>query len=149
MIEIIGPKGTKIEKYDFLVNLIGKKVIAKNGEVIGRVGDVAIKDYDIKGVFCKSAAFGRVYIDKSHFEAFSTNAIVLKIDPVILLKGKLVFDSSGRKIGTVKDVNRDDTTNKFKSIEVRGKIYKRKVTIKASQIATMKKNVILKGKYEG
>ena len=69
MIEIIGPKGTKIEKYDFLVNLIGKKVIAKNGEVIGRVGDVAIKDYDIKGVFCKSAAFGRVYIDKSHFEA--------------------------------------------------------------------------------
>lgn len=147
MTEIIGPKGTKIEKYDFLGDLIGKKIIAKNGEFVGKVSDVAIKDYDVKGIFCRTP-HGRVYIDKANFEVFSTNAIVLKIDPVTLLKGKLVFDSTGRKVGTVKKINRDDTTNKFKSIEVKGKIYKRKAIIKASQIATMQKNIILKSKYE-
>ena len=148
MEEIIASNSAKVQGYERIKNLLGKKVIAKNGEVVGKVKDVAIENYDIKGVFC-CKWFDRVYIDKSNFETFSAEAIILKINPVTLLKGKIVFDSAGRRVGTVKHVNRDDTSNSIKSLTVRTKIYKPKLEIKPSQISIMKKNIILKTEYEG
>jgi len=148
MEEIIASNSAKVQGYERLKRLLGKKVIAKNGEVVGKVRDIAIENYDIKGVFC-SRWFDKVYIDKSNFETFSADAIVLRINPVTLLKGKIVFDSAGKRVGTVRRVNRDDTSNSFKSLAVRTKIYKRKIEIKPGQISILKKNIILKTEYEG
>jgi sporulation protein YlmC with PRC-barrel domain len=123
--------------------ILGKKVIAKSGEGIGSVRDILLKEGRLKG-YVVGKWFRKVFIDKDFVATESQKSLMLIIDPVTMITGKLVFDADGQKLGRVYDIVRKDTSNTFKSIIVKKHIFSRELNIHKNDIETHKKNVILR-----
>ena len=70
--------------------------------------------------------------------------VMLTIDSVLLLKGKVVFDSQGKKVGKVVDVIRPTNSNNFTDIVVKEKLWSKPKKIPKEKLAVYKKNIILK-----
>lgn len=84
-----------------------------------------------------------VFIDKFFIKVFNQNEVLLKINPVTELVGVMVYDSSGRRLGKIRKVLRNDNKNNFKSLVVKNKFYSKPVLVERGQIEIMRKNVIL------
>jgi len=82
-----------------LKTVIGRKVIAKNGEIVGKVKDVAFDSGRIIGVVISCASIGKVLIDKAMISEFQAESIILNINPITALVNKIVFDKDGMKLG--------------------------------------------------
>jgi len=131
-----------LENHFRLSEVLGKKVLADNGEVIGSVKDFAVAKDKIVGVYCSSSA-GEVLIARSFVRTFDSDSIILKISPVTSLVGKLVFDRDGERIGKVSEVVRAGNGNQIKEIVVRKSPISKQVRVSKKDIDVMDKNIIL------
>jgi sporulation protein YlmC with PRC-barrel domain len=129
-----------------LSELVGKKVLTKDGEKIGKVKSVHMhpKDLTIEGIIMDPGFFDAYqFIGAGYIGSITDEGVVLNIHPVTEYVGVKVFDSTGKEIGKVKEVNRSKQTNTLLSIltEHDGQ---EDVLIRADHIAAAGKNIVLK-----
>ena len=122
--------------------MIGKKAVTKSGAIMGKIKDVIVTDKGIQGY-----VIGKTFIDKEYVKEIE-DAIMLTIDPITSFIGKWVFDADGRKLGKVKQILRKGNRNNFEAITIKKKMYSKEQTIPKTEIAVMKKNIILNKSYE-
>lgn len=132
--------GKEIKEHFNLTSVLHKKVIAENGEILGKVKDVAFDMNKVIGIYTTKGYL----IEKTYIKQLLNDSIILKINPVISLVGKIVFDKDGKKIGKVKKVVRKDNSNDFTELIVKGSIFRKSLHIPKKKIETMDKNIILK-----
>ena len=137
-------KSTKL--LDSFTAYVGKEVISKSGEIIGKVSDVLMQGSSIAGVVVKKT-LNKVFFDKEFFSVQTDKTIRLSIDPVTMHVGKQVFDVEGKKLGKVTGLVRKSGANKFTHIEVQKRILTKTIKIPKEDISVAKKNIILKKTY--
>ncbi len=142
--------GKAISKAITSEDILGKDVIDAEGAFIGVAEKVFIdpKFLDFigisvdKGLIRSGLTIGKSYIDK-----IADHAIFLKIRVVYDIKGKLVFDKDGKKVGTVSSIDLCGEKNKIKNIYVKPYSilfsFKDKIVIPADYIENIGDNVIL------
>jgi len=144
-IKIYNSKAKKIDLESGLKKIIGKKVLTKDGSILGKVKEIISKQDKIEGIIVKTKR--KIYIDLSYIEDLYSDSVMLKINPVEKLISMQVFDKDGVKIGKVKTVERTSTTNVLKAIYVKKNILSKIRKIPASEIDVDSKNVILNKTY--
>lgn len=125
---------------------LGKKVVSKSGAIIGKVSDIVLSDKGIHGLVFKHG-FHSTCLDKQYIQDVS-DAVILGIDPVTSLVGKLVFDADGRKLGKVTKVGRKGCSNLFVDLAVKKRFFSKELRIPKDHVAVMRKNVILNRAYD-
>lgn|GEM_PF-1959446 len=147
-IEIIS---NKIKSIGDLVNSRRLKkivVISKSGEIVGKIREVRMKGFSVEGLVISSGILSvPVFIDRQFIKVFNQNEVLLAINPITTLRGLSVYDTSGRNLGKVRKILRQDNRNEFTSLVVRNKFYSRAVLIPKDKIDIMKKNIILNIDY--
>ena len=136
---IISSKIYDVEQMNFLSGYLGKKVFSESGDKIGTIKDVVFEKGSHKGFLLSK----NLFIDKEYFTIDFEQAMMLKIEPVTSLIGKIVFDVDGKRIGKVQDIERSNNSNDFKAILVKKNIFSKPVVIEKKKIEMAKKNVIL------
>ena len=141
-IEIISKKLKTLDKSKHLLSYINKKVYSKSGEVVGNIYDVLLD----KGRFSGFLVGGKrkMFIGKEFIESESAKALVLNMDPVFNMIGKLVYDGAGKKIGNVSGVNRKSNANVYSEIMVKTSLVKRSTPVSREDVGIAKKSIILK-----
>lgn len=141
--------------------VLGEKVIAKNGKEIGTVKSVYIhpKNMTIEGIKVKKDLNVFLneyeYIGKNYIERISSEGAMLRIVPITEYIGVPVIDAEGRKIGNVKELRRSNKTNNLTSIVVRSgwknptalvtkKMPAKDIVISKKHIAEAGRKIILK-----
>lgn len=142
--------GKAISKAITTEDILGKDVIDAEGAFIGVAEKVFIdpKILDFigisvdKGLIRSGLTIGKSYIDK-----IADHAIFLKIRVVYDIKGKLVFDKDGKKVGTVSSIDLRGGKNKIKNIYLKPNFrlffFREKIVIPEEYIANIGENVIL------
>lgn len=144
---IFTPKKVQPDISEGLKTIVRKKVLSKNGEVVGKVKDIVINNSAIQGVIVRKR-FRQFFIDLSYIQDLYSDSVLLNIDPAIRYLGMQVFDDEGRKLGKVTDINQKNTTNTIESIVVRKNIFSKLLVIPTSEIEVSEKNIILNRTYE-
>jgi len=130
---------THVTKYFKLKDVVGKKVISASGQVVGTVKDIA---YDMNRVI--GLMVGDVLIGKEYIDTMNADSVILKVNPVTSLIGKLVFDKDGKKLGKVIKTNRATTANDFTDVMVKKNTFTRAVKITKAEMEVVGKNIILR-----
>ena len=101
-------------------DVLGKRVLAQSGTVLGRVKAVYLnkKQYCVEGVVVGKLFTEDKYICMTYIDVISSKAVILSIEPATLYEGCAVVSFDGKKLGTVKRVNRVGVTNTVASITV-------------------------------
>jgi sporulation protein YlmC with PRC-barrel domain len=141
--EIISTKIKSIDKLKTLRSYLGKTVISKSGEPVGKIVDIIAKDDVLAGMILS----GDIFIDKEFIESDSGEALMLSIDPITSIVGMVVFDADARKIGKVIGLERKANTNSFTGLIVKKRIYTKPFIVPKQDINTFKKNVVLRKVY--
>ena len=128
--------------------LIGKHVLSKGGEVIGRISELRFHpdNFELEGVVVGRGFDKPIYIGVSYFDHISESSVILNTELSILMSGKRVVTIDGKVIGRVRKINRKGTTNELESIEI-SRLWK-KYLIPQSEIKQVADSVILKLKYD-
>lgn len=140
---VLSSRKTDINLEQTVLNLKGKRVLGKNGEVIGKVKDIVISDNKIEGILAKNHG-KKIFIELQYIDQLFNDSVMLKIDPVTRFLGMKVFDAEGRNLGKVVDFTRIGKSNAIQKIIVKKGIIGKQKSIPASHIETSKKNIILK-----
>ncbi len=130
-------------------SLVGKRVLSKSGDVIGRVMQLRI-DPDkrtLEGVVVRRKLFLTLYICMSYVTRVTDKALMLGIDPAALFKGRAVVSSDGKKFGTVAVLERAGETNEVVRVVVRRHLYK-KLAIPKEDFSRFGTSLILKRTYD-
>lgn len=101
--------------------LKGKKVLASNGKEIGTIMEIRLdpQTLNLDGIEMDRGFFGTdTFIGRKYITSLSTDGAVLNMSPVTDYKGLKVFDSSGKEVGTVKEVRTEGDTNNISAIVV-------------------------------
>lgn len=142
---ILSTRNINILKDNGLREYLFKPVFSKDGEKIGRVKEIIFSNYEIEGVLCaKLFFFNKIFVEKNYIDRFTSQGIMLRVNPVTLTVGKHVFDKQGKIIGRVKRVNRKTSANNFETIIVKKGFFGKEKVIYPQDIAIIKKNIILK-----
>ena len=127
-------------------DVLGKEVIDSEGEFLGVVemlhldpNLVEVAGITIDKGFLKSG----LVIGKDYIERIAPHAIFLKIRPFFKLKGMIVFDSLGEKIGVVSKAVLQENKNQIESLLVNVSSLGREVLIPADLIKSIGENVFL------
>ena len=142
----IKQKGIPLEQTINLKELFGSKVISKNGEKIGHVGDIYFHPFKltIEAIKINKGFFGNdYYVGKEYIGSLSKEGVLLSIIPVKELIGKKVFDSAGIRVGKVKKIARRGTSNRLLSINIRKGVGK-EVVVLGDDIKEIGEGVILR-----
>jgi len=131
-----------IDKHYNLSSIVGKKVISSSGQVVGRVKEVAYDLTKVLGIIV-NGTFGKVLIGREYIDHLNTDSVILKINPVTTLVGKLVFDRDGKKIGKVAKVVRANTINDFTEVMVKKNPFMKQIKVPKSFMDVVGKNIIL------
>lgn len=142
---IISPGFKSVDKAKTAYNYLGKKVYSTSGDRVGRVKDIVLYQDKVAGLIVKGR--GKLFIHKDYVQPETVDAILLTIDPINLLKGKLVFDSDGRKLGKVKDIERNTTANDCDNLVVRKNLFSKPRMISYKDVSVSKRNIILSKAY--
>ncbi|MGM5481981.1 MAG: PRC-barrel domain-containing protein [Nanobdellota archaeon] len=125
-----------------LKDVLGKKVLTHNGLVIGRVKDAGFTRKRVLGFYI-SSIFKKYFVSMDYVDAFSGESLMLKIDPVTNLKGKIVFDTDGKRLGKVTEIKRPSFENEITEILVKKNIFTKPFSLKASDLEVVDKNIIM------
>jgi sporulation protein YlmC with PRC-barrel domain len=128
-------------------NVIGKKVLTKDGKNIGKIRSVRINPnkLSIEGIEVDTGLFKvDKYIGKNYIKTITEQGAILKITPIEEIIGLQVFDSTGKSIGEIKQIKRSKKTNKLLSITVYSDLYKDNIVIDAHYISNCGNSCILK-----
>ena len=107
--------------------------------------DVIIKNNAVAGLIVKGRE--KLFIDASYYIAGAADNVLLKIDPVTMLKKKLVFDNNGKKLGRVKSIERKSLRNACDELVVKKNILSKSMRIPFTDVEVSKKNIILNKSY--
>lgn len=132
-----------------LDEIIGVKVLSEKGFRVGRVSQLRInaEEKSIEGILVKRGIFkGYLFIGRTYFETLSSEAIILNIEPSVLLRGKKVVAYDGEVIGKIKDIIRVAKTNSIKNIVVHS-FLRGTFNIPFGEIKGLGRSVILKNTY--
>ena len=121
---------------------LGKQVLSRSGEKVGRVTDVVIHRHTFTGLLIK-----KLFIDSQFIQSVADDAVMLSIEPVVLMRGKTVFDADGREIGKVREVVRRHTGNDYESLIVKKGLFRKPITVPKAHVKTAAKNIILNTSY--
>ncbi|MFA4953652.1 MAG: PRC-barrel domain-containing protein [Candidatus Pacearchaeota archaeon] len=142
--------GKEISKAITSEDILGKEVIDAEGAFIGVAEKVFIdpKFMDFIGISIdKGIIRSGLTIGKSYIDRIADHAIFLKIRVVYDIKGKLVFDKDGKKVGTVSSIDLCGGKNKIKNIYVKSNFhlfsFKKEIIIPKEYIKNIGDNVIL------
>ncbi|MCR4285225.1 MAG: PRC-barrel domain-containing protein [archaeon] len=133
-----------------LRKLIGKRVLSKGGEIVGRISEIRINPvgFGLEGILVRGNVLKKqIYIGRNYFSKISKDAVILNIEVSVLIKNKKVITSKGEIIGRVKEVVRNGTRNDLKGVYVRS-LFSREFFIPASKMEYVNKSIVLKPKYE-
>ena len=87
-----------------------------------------------------------IYIGSSYFDRLSEEAVILSIDPFLLLKGMRVVTNEGEVVGKVKDFARSNDTNEVGGLIVSA-LFRKDITIDSNYIKSIGSSIILKSNY--
>lgn len=102
-------------------SLLGKKVLDSAGKEIGSLTEIRLdpKTLNLDGIEMDRGFFGTyTFIGRKYISTLSEEGAVLNMSPVMDYKGLKVFDSNGKEIGIVKEVQTEGTTNNISAIVV-------------------------------
>jgi sporulation protein YlmC with PRC-barrel domain len=128
-------------------DILGKKVLTKDGKNIGKIRTIRIdpKDLTIEGIEVDTGLFKiDQYFGKNYIKTLTEQGAILKITPIDDIVGLTVYDSTGKTVGKIKSIKRSKKTNKLLSITMYSNLYKEDITIDADYIASCGVNCILK-----
>jgi sporulation protein YlmC with PRC-barrel domain len=144
-LKFVSTKKNSVNKNQGLTKYLCKKVFSKEGEKIGRVKQIIFNKEIIEGIIvAKSLFFRKIFIDMEYVDKFTSDSVLLNINPLILIVGKRVFDNDGKDLGKVKKVIRKSNANVIDSILVKKSIFSKDVVIQPKDIHFIKKNIRLK-----
>ena len=145
---LIITKEGPIEETIDLSNLISRKVISAKGFVVGKVKRVRLNNkLFLEGVFVSRGLYKKpLFIGASYFDKLSEKAIILKIDPFILLKGYKIITNEGEFVGKVKDFIRKNNSNDLSGIVVKKRFWK-DYSVDIINIKSFGSSIILKENY--
>jgi len=128
--------------------LIGLKVLAKSGLIVGRLREVRLDVFTnkVEGFIVSRGLKRPIYIGREYVNKVSSSAVILNMVPNIFLKGKKVISGKGKVIGIIREVNRRNNTNVLISIVVRS-FFKKDLVINSNAIKTIGKSIVLKDSY--
>lgn len=139
---MLSPRG--VSEHFHLSKIVGKKVIAQNGEVVGRVKEVAFDLNRIIGFIVQGKiGVGQMLVDVHYVEQYHEDSVILKISPVTSLIGKIVFDSDGKRVGRIKELVRAGTANDFTDLMVSRGAFRKAQKVPKSDMQVVGKNIIL------
>lgn len=142
----ISAKEYNLEEEFKLKVIVGKRVIANDGQELGKVRDVVIKDFSVIGVIFSKNVGQKYFVDRTHIYSLTPEAVILKIKPYTSLLGLEVLDKNGKILGKVKNVERENTSNNLSGFTVKVGLFK-KATFKASDIDIISDRLILNKEY--
>jgi len=120
--------------------IVGSKVLAKNGRRIGRVRAVHIHPtkLTVEGIWV-----GNEYIGSDYVDSLTDEGVVLSITPLDKMIGLKVYNSNGKKVGKVVEIERSKKTNNFKSIAVSCGLLKDPMMVDRDFVKDIGHNIIL------
>jgi sporulation protein YlmC with PRC-barrel domain len=127
-------------------SLLGKKVRDSNGKDIGAVTEIRLdpQTLNLDGIEVDRGFFGTyTFIGRKYITALSEEGAVLNMSPVADYKGLKVFDSNGKEVGTVKEVQTEGSTNNLSAIVVGTGILKDDVVFSKSDVRGVGEGVML------
>ena len=127
-------------------DILGKDVIDIDGSFIGTAEKVFFDKKDLefigiavdKGILKKGLTIGRNYIKK-----IMDYAIFLNVSIAYEIRGMIVFDKNGKKVGIIKDLTLDESGLSIQELLVKTGMSST-LKIKAESIGMVGNNVILK-----
>ena len=140
-------KSLPLNKTAEVKEIIGKKVLSKDGKNIGKIKTIRIDPVDltIEGIEVDTGLFKvDEYYGKNYIKTLTEQGAILKINPIEDVIGLTVYNSTGQNVGEVKDVKRSKKTNKLISITIYSDLYKENITIDADYISSCGDGCILK-----
>lgn len=132
-----------------LKKLLNLNVLSSKGKIIGKVSQLRIHPtkMNIEGIVVSRGIFRKpMYIGSSYIKRFSRASFLLDVEPAVLIKGKRVIDTHGRKVGKVKDLRRKEHSNSIQDIVVSSPLRK-DLIIKTTDIKSIGEAIILKAHY--
>ena len=132
-------------------DILGKDIIDSEGGFIGIAEKVFIdpNDFDFigigidKGFLRKGLAIGRNYIEK-----ITEFAVFLNIKISLEIMGLNVFDSNGKDLGVISDVELVENTNKINALGIKYSLFGKKIIIPYDYVEKVGYSVILKVRKE-
>lgn len=146
-IKEIKHKSLSLDKSKDIRDVLGKKVLTKDGKNIGKIRTIRIhpKDLTIEGIEVDTGIFKiDQYFGKNYIKTITEQGAILKITPVDDIIGHTVYDSTGKSVGEIKSIKRSKKTNRLLSITMYSDIYKEDITVDADYIASCGTSCILK-----
>jgi len=140
-------KSLNLSEAPDIKDVLGKKVLTKDGKNIGKIKTIRIdpKDLTIEGVEVDTGLFKiDQYFGKNYIKTITEQGAILKINPVDDIVGHTVYDSTGKSVGEIKSIKRSKKTNRLLSITMYSDLYKDDVTVDADYIASCGDGCILK-----
>ena len=146
--DLIISKATLPEQTLNASNLIGLKVLAKSGLIVGRLREVRldVSTNKVEGFIVSRGLKKPLYIGREYVNKVSSSAIILNMMPNVFLKGKKVISAKGKVIGTIKKINRRNNTNVLINIIVHS-FLRKDLVIPSNAIKTVGKSIVLKDSY--
>lgn len=147
--------GRSLSKAVTSEDVLGKDVIDLNGDTIGVVDKVLLDPSTFntlgisidKGFLRKGLSIGKGYIKR-----VTEHVVMLKIKVPYQLKGMIVFDVQGKRVGQVSSIDLQGEKNKIKTINVKPGIFlsflRKEIHIPASHIKEVGENILLNMKKE-
>lgn len=126
--------------------ILGKRVLAKNGEQVGVVEEIFVdpNNLSIESIRVKKGLFSAdYYVGSDYIDRLGSNGAILNIVPLKEFIGCTVFDVNGKPIGTVKDIKRISESNDIFSLIVSPGIGRENIVIEEACIREMGKNIML------
>jgi len=146
-IKEIKHKSLALNKSVEVKNILGKKVLSKDGKTIGKIRSIRINPtkLTIEGIEVDTGLFKvDKYIGKNYVKTLTEQGAILKINPVDDVVGLQVFDATGKSVGEIKTIKTSKKTNKLLSITLYSDLYKDQITIDGHYIETCGDSCILK-----
>ena len=147
--EIFIEKASAIDETLKIQDILGKRVLAKSGAVLGRVKAIHFNKgkYFIEGIVIRKFFKEDKYICITYVNSITSKAVILSVEPVTLFEGCDVVSHDGKKVGTAKKVNRVGNTNRVASLTVKRNLFQ-KMEIPHTNIEHFGTSIILSKTYE-
>ena len=130
--------------------VLGKRVLAKNGSVVGKVKQVRLdpQHRNLQGVVVSRGLFrSSLYVSEEYISRLTPQAVILTINPACLMRGRVVVSSDGKRFGTVKEVSREQETNNVVVYLVKRYLFW-VYELPADEVAKANRSLVLKKTYE-
>ena len=142
----------KTKSWDETVDLrqiIGVRVLSEKGLAVGKVSQIRIhpETKSLEGILVRRGFFREsLFIGRTYFDTLSSEAIILNIEPSILLLGKKVVTYDGEVVGKIREVVRVGKTNTLKQAVVHS-FWRGTFIVPAGEIKSLGKSLMIKNSY--